>query len=177
MPLRRAAALAGVNRTTAWRWENQGAAEIDQAPDDGEELSPHARFTLAFGQARAEYLAELTAAWKAAVKRKDHHVAKVIATMLASQSPDEYSERRAARSIDQRTTLTGEIGVNNRFAEMTTDDLHAERERIAERRVAAKIADGDDWRTAVADRPGPAEVDIDPAPAPAEKKPCAWEAR
>ena len=169
LPLRRAAAMAGVNRITAWRWETQGATEIDQVGDDDDaELGPRALFSLAYGQARAEYLAELNAAWKSAIAGKDSNRAKAIQIMLAAVSPDEFSVRRATRSVNQTTTLQGEIGVT-RFAEMSTEDLDAERQRIAARRTAARVEDGDDWRGAVADRPGPAGGDIDPAPAAEEK--------
>ena len=50
MPLNRAAALSRINRITAWRWMNEGAAE----------LGPKARFALNYGEARAAYLLELS---------------------------------------------------------------------------------------------------------------------
>ena len=154
LPLRRAAAMAGICRITAWRWETQGATEIDQVGDDGDdELGPRARFSLAFGQARAEYLAELNAAWKSAIAAKDSNRAKAIQTMLAAVSPDEFSERRATRTIDQHTTLTGDVTVG-RFDSMTTDDLHAEREKILARRDAAQAGAGSDsWQAAAVRTP------------------------
>ena len=154
LPLRRAAALANVNRVTAWRWEAQGAAEIDQAPDDGAELGPHARFALACGQARAEYRAELTTAWKAAITRKDANGAKAVQVMLASVSPDEFSERRATRTIDQHTTMSGDVTVN-RFASMSAEELDTERSKIAARIDAAQALGADDsWRAAAVRMPG-----------------------
>ena len=171
MPLGRATALVGVNRTTAWRWVREGEAEIDAAGDDGGELGPRGQFALDYGSARAGYLRRLNAQWEAAIKRKDYNTAKAVQVMLASQSPDEFSERRATRSINQTTTLQGEIGVA-RFATMSDVELTAERERMEARRAAAKAQPDDDWREAMVDRPGPAGGGIDdPAPVPVEKNP------
>ena len=154
LPLRRAAAMAGVNRITAWRWETQGATEIDQVGDDDDAvLSPRAIFSLAFGQARAAYLAELNAAWKSAIAGKDSNRAKAIQTMLAAVSPDEFSERRATRTIDQHTTMSGDVTVG-RFDAMSDDDLHAEREKILARRDADKAGAGADcWQSAAVRTP------------------------
>ena len=167
MPLNRAAALAGVNRITAWRWQTEGAAEID-AGDDDDELGMLARFSLDYGAARAAYLLELSEAWKEAVVRKDGNVAKAIQTMMAAISPDEFSERRATRSINQTTTLAGEIGVS-RFGSMSAEELTAEREMIQARHDAAAPLPADDWRSAVVQLPGPAGGDSE-TPAPSEKK-------
>ena len=158
MPLNRAAALARINRITAWRWMNEGAAEIDAADDDVE-LGPRARFALNYGEARAAYLLELASAWKGAVDKKDANTAKVIAAMLSSQSPDEFSERRATRT--QHTTLTGDVTVG-RFDTMSDDDLNAEREKIAARRDAAQAGAADDsWQSAAVRMPSPVgEEDI-----------------
>ena len=158
MPLVRAAALSRINRITAWRWQSEGAAEIDAADDDAE-LGPRARFALNYGEARAAYLLELSSKWKGAVDKKDANTAKVIAAMLSSQSPDEFSERRATRT--QHTTLTGDVNVG-RFDSMTTDDLNTERSKIAARRDAAQAgAAGDDWRAAAVRMPSPVgEEDI-----------------
>ena len=155
MPIGRAAALAGCHRVTVQAWMREGAIEIGEAGDDDAELGPRAEFALSFGAARAEYLLKLNTQWQAAIARKDHNVANVIAAMLASQAPDEYSERRATRTVDQRTTLAGEIGVT-RFASMSTEDLEGEHQRIQARRTAAKAQHGDDWREAMVDRPGQA---------------------
>ena len=164
LPIGRAASLAGCHRASAMRWMSLGAAEIAEAGDDADELGPRAAFALDFEAARAEYLLGLATEWEAAIKRKDANTAKVIAGMLSSQSPDEYSERRAVRSVDQRTTLAGEISVS-RFDSMSTDDLNREREKIMARRDAAQAGAGSDsWQAAVAmprqgtdeDRPEPA---------------------
>ena len=168
LPAGRAAALVGVHRVTAQRWMREGAAEIAEAADDAEDLGPRAAFAISFESARAEYLLSLSAAWRAAIERKDGNVAKAIQVMMASVSPDEFSERRATRTVDQRVAMQADLTVS-RFAEMSVGDLHAARQRIADRRGAAKVEDGDDWRTAVADRPGPAGGDIDPGP-PSEEK-------
>ena len=153
MPLVRAAALARVNRVTAWRWQSEGAAEIDAADDDAE-LGLRARFALNYGEARASYLLELSDAWKGAIKRKDANTAKQIQSMLSSQSPDEFSERRATRSVNQHTTLSGDVTVG-RFATMSTEDLDAEREKIAARRDAAQAGAGADcWQAAAVRMPG-----------------------
>ena len=151
LPIGRAASLSGIHRVTAQRWLREGAAEIDQAGDDDADLSLRATFAIDFEAARAQYLLGLTVQWQAAVKRKDANSAKVIATMLASVSPDEFSERRATRTIDQRTTLAGEVAIN-RYASMSVEDLAAERERIEQRRNATE---GEaDWRQAAVRLPG-----------------------
>ena len=151
MPLVRAAALSRINRITVWRWQSEGAAEIDAADDD-DELGLRGRFSLNYGEARASYLLELASAWKGAIERKDPHTAKQIQAMLSSQSPDEFSERRATRT--QHTTLTGDVNVG-RFDAMTDDELHAEREKIMARRDAAQAgAAGDDWQAAAVRMPG-----------------------
>ena len=143
MPLNRAAALSRINRITAWRWMNEGAAE----------LGPKARFALNYGEARAAYLLELSDAWKRAIGRKDANTAKVIAGMLSSQSPDEFSERRATRHVDQHTTMSGEIGVN-RFSAMSAEDLDQERTKISARIDAAQALGMDDsWQAAAVRMP------------------------
>ena len=152
MPLVRAAALSRVNRVTVWRWQSEGSAEIDAADDDAE-LGLRGRFALNYGQARASYLLELSDAWKGAIKRKDANTAKQIQSMLSSQSPDEFSERRAIRSVNQTTTLQGEIGVG-RFASMSAEDLAAERQRLMDRMDAAQAGAADDsWRSAAVRMP------------------------
>ena len=166
--------MCGVHRVTVQRWMSQGAVEIAEAAeggDDDAELGPRAEFALAFETARAGYLLELSEAWKTAISKRDANTAKVVATMLASVSPDEFSERRVVRTVDQKTTLAGEIGVT-RFTEMSVEALDAERERIQARRAAAKAQPDDDWRDAAVKRPGPPGEDIDPAPRPGEKTPA-----
>ena len=69
MPLVRAAALSRINRITAWRWQSEGAAEIDAADDDAE-LGPRARFALNYGEARAAYLLELSTLTHVAQERR-----------------------------------------------------------------------------------------------------------
>ena len=170
LPIRRAAALVGVHRVSAQRWMRQGALEIAEAADDDGELTPQAAFAIAFDAARAEFLLGLSTAWQAAIKRKDANVAKAVQVMMASQSPDEYSERRVVRTVDQKMALTGDIGVG-RFAEMSDAELTGERQRIEARRAAAEAQPDDDWREAVAQRPAPAGGDIVPGPAPGEKNP------
>ena len=151
LPVGRAAALVGIHRVTAQHWMSIGAAEIAEAGDDDDDLGPRAAFAISFDAARAEYLLGLSAAWQAAVARKDPNTPKVIATMLASVSPDEYSERRATRT--QHTTLTGDVTVG-RFATMSTDDLNAARAKIVARRDAAQAGAADDcWQSAAVRMP------------------------
>ena len=153
LPVGRAAALVGVHRVTAQRWMREGAAEIAEAADDGDELGPRAAFALSFDAARAEFLLGLSASWQAAIKRKDANIAKAVQVRMASASPDEFSERRVIRTVDQTTTLAGEISVS-RFDSMTIDDLNAERERILARRDAAQAGAGaDSWQAAAVRTP------------------------
>lgn len=154
LPVGRAAALVGVHRVTAQRWMREGAAEIAEAADGDDELGPRAAFALSFDAARAEFLLGLSASWQAAIKRKDANVAKAVQVRMASASPDEFSERRVIRTVDQTTTLAGEISVS-RFAAMTDDELHAERSKIAARRDAAQACAGaDSWQAAAVRMPG-----------------------
>ena len=148
LPLARAAVLEGCHRVTAQRWLAQGAAEIADAADDAE-LSVFAQFAIDFESARAGYLMKLSEQWQAAIDEGDHNVAKAVQVMMASQSPDEYSERRVTRSVDQRTTLTADVSVN-RFSDMTSDELATERKQIEARREATEIDvdDDADWRSA-----------------------------
>ena len=148
LPLARAAVLGGCHRVTAQRWLAQGAAEIADIADDAE-LSIFAEFAIDFERARAGYLLGLVTKWQVAIDEGDYNSAKAIQIMMASQSPDEYSERRATRTVDQRTTLTADVHVS-RFAAMTADELASERRQIAARREATEIADADDadWRSA-----------------------------
>ena len=159
MPLGRATALVGVNRVTAWRWVREGEAEIEAFGEEGEaELGSRGQFALDVGRARAGYLLKLNAQWEAAIKAKNPNLAKAVQVMLASQAPDEFSERRATRSIDQRTTLTGEVTTTNRYASMSGDDLDAEHQKITERIAAGKgRADDADWRAAAVRPPGQVE--------------------
>ena len=153
LPVGRAAALVNVHRVTAQRWMREGAAEIAEAADDDDELGPRAAFAISFDAARAEYLLGLSAAWQSAIARKEPHVAKCIQVMMASQAPDEYSERRVIRTVDQTTKLEGQISVS-RFDTMTTDDLNAEREKIMARRDAAQAGAGSDsWQSAAVRTP------------------------
>ena len=148
------------------RWMSLGAAEIADADagDDAGELGPRAAFALDFEAARAEYLLGLARSWQAAIKRRDSNTAKVIAGMLSSQSPDEYSERRVVRSVDQRTQVSGDVTIS-RFASMSTEDLAIERSKIAARLDAAQALGADDsWRAAAVRLPRQVlEEDIDPA--------------
>ena len=176
LPIGRAAALAGVHRCTAMRWLSQGAAEIAEAgdddDDDGGELGLRAQFSIDFEAARAAYLLGLATKWQERIDKQDYNTAKAIQVMMASQSPDEYSERRATRTVDQKTTLAGEIGVT-RYGSMTDVELDAERQRIQARRDAAEAQDGDDWRAAAVNPPGPAGGEIDPGPGPGKNVPTA----
>ena len=148
LPLARAAVLEGVHRVSAQRWLAQGAAEIADAGDDAE-LTIFAQFAIDFEAARAGYLLKLSEQWQAAIKGKDANTAKVIAAMLSSVSPDEYSERRVVRSVDQTVTMTADVNVS-RFADMTADELASERDLIEARREATEgdAADDADWRSA-----------------------------
>ena len=168
LPIGRSAALVGVHRVTAMRWKREGGSEIAEAADDYDaEMGLRGQFAIDFDAARAGYLLKLTVQWQAAVDEGDHHVAKVIAAMLASQAPDEYSERRATRHVDQRTTLTGDVTVN-RFASMSAEDLDAERQRIEARRAASQNQDDADWRAAAVRLPRPAGDEDAPGPVPEE---------
>ena len=146
LPLARSAVLQGVHRVSAQRWLAQGAAEIADAADDAE-LSVFAQFAIDFESARAGYLLGLATKWQESIDEGDYNTAKAIQIMMASQSPDEYSERRATRTVDQRTTMTAEVSVS-RFADMTSDELATERDQIEARREATEIdaADDADWR-------------------------------
>ena len=169
LPVGRAAALVGVHRVTAQRWMREGAAEIAEAADGDDELGPRAAFALSFDAARAEFLLGLSASWQAAIKRKDANVAKAVQVRMASASPDEFSERRVIRTVDQTTTLAGQISVS-RFDAMTDDELHAEREKIAARRDAAQAgAAGDDWQAAAVRMPGQDKDEDQPERAAEEK--------
>ena len=173
LPIGRAAALVGIHRVTAQSWLSQGAIEIAEAGDEDGELGPRAAFAISFEAARAEYIVALNAAWQAAIARKDPNVAKAVAVMLASVSPDEYSERRVVRSVDQRTQVSGEIGVS-RFSTMSAEDLSQEREKIAARLDAQALGQDDDWRAAAVRLPGEVRAeDIDPA-TPLDENPT-WE--
>ena len=152
MPVGRASALCDVHRVSAQRWLREGAGEVDAAGEDEDAvIGMRGQFAIDFEGARAAYLLGLLTKWQERIDKQDYNTAKVIAAMMASQAPDEYSERRATRTIDQRTTLQGEIGVT-RYASMSTEDLDAERQRIEARRTAAKVDVGDDWRDAVVAR-------------------------
>ena len=91
----------------------------------------------------------LSEQWQAAIDEGCHNTAKAIQVMMASQSPDEYSERRVTRSVDQRTTLTADVAVS-RYSAMTSDELATERDLIEARREETEIdvADDADWRSA-----------------------------
>ena len=169
MPIGRAASLAGCHRVSAMRWLSLGAAEIAEAGDNADELGPRAAFAISFEEARASYLLELSEAWRAAVAAKDANTAKAVAAMLSSQSPDEFSERRAVRSIDQRTTLAGEISVS-RFDTMTDDALRGEREKIAARVAAGEAGAGAaSWQDAAVRLPSsPVGTEDDPDPVAGE---------
>ena len=100
LPVGRAAALVGVHRVTAQAWLAAGAneiAEIAEAGDGDAELGPRAEFAISFEAARAEYLLGLSAAWQAAVARRDAGTATAVQNMLAVRAPDEWSDRRATR--------------------------------------------------------------------------------
>ena len=169
LPVRRAAALVGVHRVSAQRWMRQGALEIAEAADDDGELTPQAAFAISFDAARAEYLLGLSAAWQSAIARKEPHVAKCIQVMMASQAPDEYSERRVTRTVDQTTTLAGEIRVS-RFDTMTDDDLRGERSKIAARVAAGEAGAGAaSWQDAAVRMPS-SPVGTEDAPGPAAGK-------
>ena len=169
LPIGRASALAGVHRCTAMRWLAQGAAEIDAAGDDEDgELTLRARFSIDFESARASYLLGLVTKWQERIDKQDFNTAKVVAAMMASQAPDEYSERRATRT--QHTTLTGDVTVG-RFDGMTDDDLHAERSKIIARRDAAQAgaAGADSWQAAAVRMPGQDKDEDQPERAAEEK--------
>ena len=97
LPVGRAAAMCGIHRVSAMRWLSQGATEIAEAGDDDGDLGPRAAFAISFEAARAEYLLGLSAAWQAAVARRDADTATAVANMLAVRAPDEFSDRRATR--------------------------------------------------------------------------------
>ena len=156
LPIGRAAAISGIHRVTAMRWLREGASEIDQAEDDAD-LSPRAQFAITFERARAEYVLGLNVAWRKAVKGKDANLAKSVAAMLASVSPDEYSERRVVRTIDLK--VSGNLAVS-RYSTMSAEDLDAERSRIEQRRKAT--AGDDDWRGTAARLPGQCSDDAGP---------------
>ena len=171
LPIGRASALAGIHRCTAMRWLREGASEIDAITDDDDaDLSLRGRFAIDFEAARATYLLGLATKWQERIDKQDYNTAKAIQVMLASQSPDEYSERRATRTVDQRVAMQADLTVS-RYAEMSVEDLDAERSRISARRAAAQADAGDDWQDAVVKRHAPAGEDIDPGPPSEEKTP------
>ena len=149
MPLARSSVLCGVHRVTALRWLTQGAAEIaerDETGDEGE-LPIRAQFAIDFENARAGYLLGLATKWEKFISEGDYNSAKAVQTMMSSQSPDEFSERRVTKTIDQKVAMSAELSVN-RFAAMTAEELGEERAKIEARRSATEIEGDDDWRQA-----------------------------
>ena len=165
LPAGRAAAMCGIHRVTAQRWLREGAIEISEAGDGDTALGPRAEFATSFEAARAAFLLGLATKWQECIDKQDYNTAKAIQVMLASQSPDEYSERRATRTVDQRVAMQADLTVN-RFASMSADDLDAERQRIAGRIDAAQALGGDeDWRAAAVRLPRQEGDDDGPDPA------------